>query len=82
MSKSKGHIPNRKCVGCKTVRPKEELDRYVLERENPKVYVLDEEGGASGRGVYLCKTNEACAKKAAKRLKAEFVKNSEKSSED
>ncbi len=64
-------IPLRRCVGCNTSRPKEELDRYVV-RPMEKIYEFDPTGRAPGRGAYICKGSQECLKKAAKRKRAEF----------
>jgi predicted RNA-binding protein YlxR (DUF448 family) len=45
-------IPQRTCVGCRTVRPKRELVRIVRTPEGR--VVVDETGKQSGRGAYLC----------------------------
>lgn len=47
------HVPQRTCVGCRTVRPKRELMRLVLTPEG-KVEV-DADGKRPGRGAYLCR---------------------------
>lgn len=66
MEKQK-RIPERKCCGCNTVRPKKELIRIVRSPEGE--VSLDFVGKKSGRGAYLC-SNVECLKKAkkAKRL--------------
>ncbi|MFO7743442.1 MAG: YlxR family protein [Anaerolineae bacterium] len=46
------HIPQRTCVGCRTVRPKRELVRIVRTPEG--CVTVDETGKRSGRGAYLC----------------------------
>ncbi|MEA3377439.1 MAG: YlxR family protein [Chloroflexota bacterium] len=45
-------IPQRTCVGCRTVRPKRELVRIVRTPEG--CVTVDETGKRSGRGAYLC----------------------------
>lgn len=56
-------IPMRQCCGCLTMKPKRELIRVV---RSPKGEVsLDFVGKASGRGAYLCNSEE-CLKKARK----------------
>lgn len=70
-------LPQRKCVGCGTIRNKNELIRVVRSPENE--ISIDGKGKKSGRGAYLCK-NPECLKKAvkAKRLDRSFkVKVSE-----
>ena len=46
------HIPQRTCVGCRTVRPKQELIR-IVQTEGGSVEI-DSSGGTRGRGAYLC----------------------------
>ena len=64
-------IPLRRCIGCNTSKPKEELDRYVI-RPLEKLYIYDPTGKAPGRGAYVCKDSETCLKKAIKRTRSEF----------
>ncbi|HHY46685.1 MAG TPA: YlxR family protein [Firmicutes bacterium] len=45
-------VPQRTCVGCRSVRPKRELIRVV--RTPGGDLVLDPTGKLSGRGAYLC----------------------------
>lgn len=56
-------IPERRCVGCNTSKPKYELIRVV--RAPDSSVSIDFKGKKSGRGVYLCKSTE-CFKKAVK----------------
>lgn len=60
-------IPMRKCLGCNEMKPKKELIRAVKSPEGE--ISLDLTGKKSGRGAYICKSEE-CFKKArkAKRL--------------
>ena len=44
------HIPQRTCVGCRTVLPKRSLVRLVRQPEGVQV---DPTGKLSGRGAYL-----------------------------
>ena len=44
------HIPQRTCVGCRTVLPKRSLIRVVRTPEGVRV---DPTGKAAGRGAYL-----------------------------
>ena len=46
----KKHIPQRTCVGCRTVRPKREMIRIV---RNAKGIQIDTTGKLTGRGAYL-----------------------------
>lgn len=45
------HVPMRTCIGCRKVRPKQELVRIV---DNPEGLRIDHTGRLSGRGVYIC----------------------------
>ena len=62
MTKTK-KIPQRQCVGCRTMKEKKELIRVVKTPEGE--IVLDTTGKKSGRGAYLCPDIE-CMKKARK----------------
>ncbi len=44
------HVPQRTCVGCRTVLPKRELIRLV---RTPDGVMVDPTGKLAGRGVYL-----------------------------
>lgn len=52
----------RKCVGCGTSRPKQELIRIAAQNEKLNI---DIDGKAPGRGVYVC-PNRDCIEKASK----------------
>ena len=56
-------LPERKCIGCMEVKPKNELVRIVKNKEN-EIFV-DLTGKANGRGAYICPKNE-CLEKAVK----------------
>jgi predicted RNA-binding protein YlxR (DUF448 family) len=45
-------IPQRTCLGCKSVKPKKELIRMVRTPEGE--VLVDPTGKKSGRGVYTC----------------------------
>lgn len=45
-------VPERTCVGCRTVRPKRELVRIV--RTPDKEVTVDGTGKLAGRGAYIC----------------------------
>lgn len=45
-------VPQRTCIGCRTVRPKRELIRIVRTPESE--VVVDLTGKKSGRGAYAC----------------------------
>ena len=44
------HIPQRTCVGCRTVQPKRSLIRLV---RTPEGIHIDHSGKIAGRGAYL-----------------------------
>ena len=44
------HIPQRTCVGCRTVLPKRQMIRLV---RTPQGVVVDPTGKLAGRGAYL-----------------------------
>jgi len=56
-------IPQRQCVGCRTMRDKKALLRVVKSPEGE--ISLDSGGKKSGRGAYVCPDSE-CLKKARK----------------
>ena len=56
-------IPQRQCVGCRTMTDKRELVRIVKTPEGE--IVLDTTGKKSGRGAYVCR-NPECLRKARK----------------
>ncbi len=56
-------IPQRQCVGCRTMYEKRELLRVVKTPEGE--ISLDTTGKKSGRGAYVCRKVE-CLKKAQK----------------
>ena len=56
-------IPQRQCVGCRTMKNKKDLIRVVKSPEG--VIQLDFTGKLSGRGAYLC-PNSACLARARK----------------
>ena len=55
-------IPERMCVVCRQMKPKNQLVRIV---NNDGVAAIDKTGKSGGRGVYLCKCND-CISKAVK----------------
>lgn len=61
-------IPQRTCIGCRTVRPKKELIRIVRTPEG-EIHI-DPSGKRSGRGAYVC-PQESCIEKAFKRKQLE-----------
>lgn len=56
-------VPERKCMGCNTKKPKKEMLRIVRTPEG-EVFA-DPTGKKSGRGVYIC-CNSDCLKKVIK----------------
>ena len=56
-------IPQRQCVGCRTMKDKKTLIRVVRTPEGS--IVLDSTGKKNGRGAYVC-PDPACLKKARK----------------
>ena len=56
-------IPQRQCVGCRTMKNKKELIRVVKSPEGE--ISLDTVGRKPGRGAYLC-PDSACLAKARK----------------
>ena len=56
-------IPERRCVGCNTTKPKHELIRVVRDPEGN--VSIDFKGKKSGRGAYICQSVD-CFKKAVK----------------
>jgi len=56
-------VPVRQCIGCREMKPKNELVRIIRTPENE--ICLDKTGKKNGRGAYLC-GNKACYNKAVK----------------
>ena len=56
-------IPMRMCVGCREMKPKQQLLRVVKPQEGEAH--IDRTGKAPGRGAYICDAPE-CFKKARK----------------
>jgi len=56
MRRSIRHIPQRTCVACRRVRPKQELIRLV--RSSSGKVEVDTGGKETGRGSYLCQAQE------------------------
>lgn len=57
------HIPERMCVACRQMKPKNELIRIVKSGDTVEI---DESGRKNGRGAYICKNND-CIKSAKNR---------------
>lgn len=56
-------LPQRQCVGCRTMKDKKELIRIVKTPEGQ--IVADATGKKSGRGAYIC-PNPECLRRARK----------------
>ncbi|MCQ2450437.1 MAG: YlxR family protein [Clostridia bacterium] len=56
-------VPMRMCIGCRDMKPKQELIRVVKSPEGD--ISLDLTGKKNGRGAYVCKNIE-CLKKIKK----------------
>lgn len=56
-------IPVRQCIGCREMKPKNELVRIIRTPEQE--ICLDKTGKKNGRGAYICQ-NKACFDKAVK----------------
>ncbi len=56
-------IPARQCMGCRDMKPKNELVRVIKTPEG--LVCLDKTGKMNGRGAYLC-PNKDCYNKAVK----------------
>ena len=57
------YVPERKCAGCRSVRPKAELVRIAVVDGRP---VCDVDSSKPGRGCYVCKDPE-CVRLAAEK---------------
>lgn len=55
--------PQRKCIGCGTVKDKKELIRIVFDGEN---LLVDKQQNIDGRACYLCNTDK-CLELAIKK---------------
>ena len=64
------HIPQRTCVGCRTVMPKRQLIRIVRSPEGVQV---DQTGKLAGRGAYL-HNQRSCWEKGLKGALARALK--------
>ncbi|MCM1082533.1 MAG: YlxR family protein [Clostridium sp.] len=56
-------IPQRQCLGCRQMKPKNELVRII--RTSLDEIKLDVTGKMNGRGAYICR-EKACFDKAVK----------------
>ena len=60
---SEKKVPERRCIGCMTSKPKKELIRIVA---GPDGLQIDTNGKMPGRGAYLCRSEE-CMRLALKK---------------
>ena len=60
MSRQKPAVPQRRCLGCRKIRPRPELLRLVAESGQAVPGA-----GKPGRGCWICR-DEACARSALK----------------
>ncbi len=67
-AKPKKKIPERKCLGCASSKPKNELVRVVRAPDGS--ISLDLTGKKSGRGAYICKCAD-CLKMCRKKKSIE-----------
>lgn len=56
-------LPERQCLGCRSMKPKRELVRVVRSPEGS--VSIDRHGKAPGRGAYICPAPD-CLKRAIK----------------
>lgn len=56
-------IPVRQCIGCREMKPKNELVRVIKTPDNE--ICIDKTGKKNGRGAYMC-LNKECYNKAVK----------------
>lgn len=66
-------IPLRTCIGCRAVKPKRELIRIVSTVGD---IVVDTSGKLSGRGAYVCLSNE-CLEIAIKKKRISYALRAE-----
>lgn len=52
-------IPERMCVSCRQMKPKNDLIRIV---NTPDGVIVDKTGKVNGRGVYICSCKDCIAK--------------------
>lgn len=56
-------VPLRMCIGCRQMKPKQELERIVKTPTGE--IVIDKTNKLAGRGAYICKYGD-CIQKAQK----------------
>ncbi len=59
------HVPMRMCVACREHKPQSELIRITVKEHDGKA-TPDNKKKSSGRGAYICRSEE-CIKKAEKK---------------
>ena len=65
-------VPQRQCVGCRTMKNKKDLIRVVKSPEGE--ISLDFTGKKSGRGAYVCRSTDCLARaRKAKALERAFA---------
>jgi len=67
-----GHTPLRRCIACRSVRPKADLLRFVAD-EGLRL-TCDPAQKAAGRGAYCCKNNSCIEKAVGKNLFARSMR--------
>lgn len=65
------HIPERMCVGCRKMKPKQDLIKVVRDITDNTIKI-DKEKRLFGRGAYICSDNE-CLKMSVKKKGFERV---------
>ena len=64
MKKALRRVPERQCVACRTLRPRDQLFRLVRLADGE--VVLDNESRQHGRGAYVCQVR-TCIDQAIRR---------------
>ena len=67
------YVPHRKCIACRTVRPKNELIRIVLINGR---LAADPENRLPGRGCYVCRDAKCVSQAAEKNFFSRSFKKS------
>ena len=73
MRSTKNHVPERTCIACRQVKPKEELIRLV--RCSDGSIEIDIKGKKAGRGAYLCESKKCWELSLSKKRKDPLVYN-------
>jgi len=69
-NRKKKHVPQRTCVGCRTVQPKRSMTRIVRTTDGVQI---DPTGKLAGRGAYLHDT-KTCWEKGLSQALARALK--------